>query len=56
MRIITFIVRMRLLPNEYMFPVPYTKKKLSEWSVEKAALYLKDLSQEAKAMASVFSK
>ena len=42
--------------NEYMFPVPYTKKKLSEWSVEKAALYLKDLSQEAKAMASVFSK
>ncbi len=42
--------------NEYMFPVPDTKKKLSEWSVEKAALYLKDLSQEAKAMASVFSK
>ena len=42
--------------NEYMFPVPDTKKKLNAWSVEKAALYLKDLSQEAKAMASVFSK
>ena len=42
--------------NEYMFPVPYTKKKLDAWSVEKAALYLKDLSQETKAMASVFSK
>ena len=42
--------------NEYMFPVPDTKKKLNAWSVEQAALYLKDLSQETKAMASVFSK
>ena len=42
--------------NEYMFQVPYTKKRLDAWSVEQAALYLKDLSQETKAMASVFSK
>lgn len=42
--------------NEYMFPVPDSKQKLDEWSVEKAALYLKDLSQETKAMVSIFYK
>ena len=42
--------------NEYMFPVPDSKQKLDEWSVEKAALYLKDLSQKTKAMVSIFYK
>lgn len=42
--------------NEYMFPVPDSKQKLDEWSVEKAALYLKNLSQETKELVSVFYK
>ena len=32
--------------NHYMFQVPYTQKMLDAWSVEKAALSLKELNQE----------
>ena len=40
--------------NAYLFPVPDTKEKLHLWSVENAALYLKELIQETKDMVAVF--
>ena len=40
--------------NAYLFPVPDMKEKLHLWSVENAALYLKELIQETKDMVAVF--
>lgn len=42
--------------NAYLFPVPDTKEKLDIWSVEKTALYLKELIQETRELAAVFSE
>ena len=40
--------------NHYMFRVPYTQKMLDAWSVEKAALSLKELNQEIRDTVGIF--
>lgn len=40
--------------DHYLFQVPYTQKMLDAWSVEKAALSLKELNQEIRDTVSIF--
>ena len=38
----------------YLFQVPYTQKMLDAWSIEKAALSLKELNQEIRDTVGIF--
>ena len=40
--------------NHYLFRVPYTQKMLDAWSIEKAALSLKELNQEIRDTVGIF--
>ena len=40
--------------NHYLFRVSYTQKMLDSWSVEKAALSLKELNQEIRDTVGIF--
>ena len=40
--------------NHYLFRVPYTQEMLDAWSVETAALSLKELNQEIRDMVYIF--
>ena len=40
--------------DHYLFQVPYTQKMLDAWSVEKAALSLKELNQEIRDTVNIF--
>ena len=40
--------------DHYLFQVPYTQKMLDAWSIEKAALSLKELNQEIRDTVGIF--
>ena len=40
--------------DHYLFRVPYTQKMLNAWSVEKAALSLKELNHEIRDTVGIF--